>query len=125
MRGLRFLTEFEIDAEPAGDAGAHVLDDDVRLLREPHQDFAALIGFQVQRDGALVAMQVLEVRAIASPDQFAGFTVFRRRLDPDHVGAPIGQRAHAGGTCARQGQIDHLEPRQRQLRRLVLRNCVA
>ena len=125
MRGLRFLHGFEIDAKALGDAGPHVLDDDVGLFGEPHEDLAALVGLQVQRDGALVAMQVLEVRAVAAADHFAGFAGFRRRLDADHVGAPVGQRAHAGRTGARQRQIEHLEARQRQPRRLVLRRGVA
>src|SRR6185312_5325018 len=103
-----------IDAEPPGDAGPHVLDDNVGLFREPHQDLAALVGFQVQRDGALVAMQVLEVRAVAPAYQLAGLAFLWRRLDADHVGAPIGQCADAGGTRARQRQVDHLEPRQWQ-----------
>jgi hypothetical protein len=106
----------EIDAEPLGDAGPHVFDHYVGLFREPHQDLAAFVGFQVQRDGALVAMQVLEVRTVAPADQLAGLGVFRRRLDPDHVGAPIGQRADAGGACAGKRQVDHLEPRQWQAR---------
>ena len=117
MRGLRCLNGFEIDAEPLGDAGPHVLDDDVGLFGEPHQDLAAFVGLQVQRDRALVAMQVLEVRAVAPSDQLVGVGIGGRRLDPDHVGAPIRQRADAGRAGARQRQVDHLEPRQRQARR--------
>jgi hypothetical protein len=59
-------------------------------------------------------MQVLEVRSVALADQFAGIGIAWRRLDPDHVGAPIRQRADAGRARARQRQVDHLEPRQRQ-----------
>ena len=63
----------EIDAEPSCDARAHVLDDDVGLFGKPHEDLAALVGLQVERDGALVAMQVLEVRTVAPADHLAGF----------------------------------------------------
>ena len=90
---IALLHGFEIDAEALGDAGPHVLDDHVGLFGQPHQDLAALVGLQVQRDGALVAMQVLEVRTIALAHQFVGLGVARRRLDPDHVGAPVRQRA--------------------------------
>ena len=125
MRGLRLLDGFEIDAKALGDAGPHVLDDDVGLLGQPHQDLAALVGLQVQRDGALVAMQVLEIRALAPAQHLVGAAFAGRWLDPDHVGAPVGQRAHAGGTGARQGQIEHLEARQRQPRglRFADRRC--
>jgi len=41
------LYRFEIDAEALGDAGPHVLDDDVGLLGKPHQNLAALVGLQV------------------------------------------------------------------------------
>ncbi len=112
---------FEIDAEAPGDAGPHVLDNDVGRFRQSHQDFAAFVGLQVQRDGALVAMQVLEIRTVAAAHQFADLVVSRRRLDPDHVGAPVGQRAHAGRAGARQGQVDDLEARQRQPGRLRVR----
>jgi hypothetical protein len=113
---IALLHGFEIDAEAPGDAGPHVLDDDVGLFGEPHQNFAAFIGLQVERDGALVAMQVLEIGAIAPSDQFVRFGVARRRLDPNNVRTPIRQRADAGGAGAGQRQVDHLEPRQWQAR---------
>ena len=44
--------------------GAEVLDDDVGVLRELEEDLAALGALQVERDRALVAVQVLEVGAV-------------------------------------------------------------
>jgi hypothetical protein len=54
-------------------------------------------------------MQVLEVRAVTPADEFASLAFLRRRLDADHIGAPVAQRANAGRTGARQRQVDDLE----------------
>src|SRR5204863_5006010 len=50
-----------VDAEPVFYVGPIVFDDDVRRLDQTEKDFAALRRLEVERNRALVAMQVLEV----------------------------------------------------------------
>jgi hypothetical protein len=54
-------------------------------------------------------MEVLEVRTIALSDQLICVGITWRRLDPDHVGAPVRQRTNTGGAGAGQCQVDDLE----------------
>ena len=60
------------------------------------EHIARRLVFQVQRDGALVAMQVLEIRAVARAAQRSPRSFFRR-VDLDDVRAPIGELPHGGG----------------------------
>ena len=62
--------------------------------------------FQVERQAALVAVQVLEIGAMARPPAPRRA---RRRFDLDHLGAPVGQLAHRGRTGAHARQVQHLE----------------
>ena len=55
-----------VDLEPVLHVGAVVLDDDVGLLRELHEDRVAFLALEVERHRLLVAMQVLEVEAVAA-----------------------------------------------------------
>ncbi|CPK17390.1 Uncharacterised protein [Bordetella pertussis] len=63
--------------------------------------------FQVERQRPLVAVQVLEIAApaVGGEHRLVGIDA-RRRFDPDHVRAEIGQHAHTGraGPHARQVQ---------------------
>src|SRR5215472_454998 len=68
---------------------------------------------EVARDAALVAVQVLEVGALARAARRIAGLEARRRLDLDHVGAPVGQLAHAGGAGSNPGQVQHREPFER------------
>ena len=59
------------------------------------------------RDAALVAMQVLEIAAVASAaDRVAAFQPLRR-LDLDDIGAPVGELARAGGPRPHPRQVEH------------------
>ena len=83
-----------VDAEAVLDVGAEVLDHDVGTPRQREEDLAAARVLQVERDAALVAVQVLEVGAVAAA---AGDVVVGAgRLDADHLGAPVGELAHRG-----------------------------
>ncbi len=95
MRGLIFLTELVVDAEPVFYLRAEILDDDVGLLRQFEEDLLPLLGLEVKRQAALVAVQVLEVEAVAPR---AGDIAPRlaRLLDLDHIGAPIGKLTNGG-----------------------------
>ena len=70
--------------------------------------------FQVQRHAALVAVQVLEVEAVAVAAGSVAFGL-ARRLDLDHVGAPIGELPHRGRAGAMGRQVQHLKTMQRQI----------
>ena len=64
-------------------------------------------------------MQVLEVAAMpAAVDQVRpGWRRGRgRQVDPDDVGAPVGQLADAGGAGARDGQVDDADVGERKIR---------
>src|SRR4029077_20697941 len=62
---------------------------------------------------ALVAVQVLKIEPLAARagDIGAGSA---RRLNLDHVGAPIGELAYRGRSGAGVGQVEHGIARQRQ-----------
>ncbi len=53
------------DAQAVLHVGAHVLDQHVRLGRQPHEGGVPGRDFRSSTDGALVAVQVLEVRPVA------------------------------------------------------------
>ena len=67
---------------------------------------------QVQRDRALVAVQVLEVEAVARPA--ISSSPLGRRLDADDVGAPVGEMAHAVGPARARVRSSTVIRAQRQ-----------
>ncbi len=105
------------DPEPLLDVGPEVLDHDVRALDHPQQDLAPGLRLEVEGQAALVAVQVLEVGAGARAAQRMAVRPWVGHLDLDHVGAPVGQLAHAGGAGAHPGEVEHGEARERRARR--------
>jgi len=87
----------------------------VGALGELEEDRQALLALQVQRHCLLVAVQVLEIGAVAPAA--GGVGVLARHLDLDDVGAPIGELAHRGRAGAVGGQVDDREAVERQGRR--------
>src|SRR6202040_3506912 len=63
--GIDLLHRLVIDAEPIFHLGAEILDDDVGLLRQFEEDRFAFLGLRVEGQAAFVAMQVLEIEAVA------------------------------------------------------------
>ena len=98
-----------VDAELCLHVGTKILDHDVGLLGEPLEHFEALGVLQVQRHGPLVAVQILEIRALARAARLLAAGVLQQRVDLDDVGAPIRQLPHAGGPGANAGEIEHGE----------------
>jgi hypothetical protein len=106
------LHRLVVDAEPVLDRGLEVLDDDIGLCRQFHEDFEPLLAFQVEGDRALVAVQVLEVGAVAAAAGRVG--MLAGRLDLDHIGAPVRKLPHRGRAGAVGGQVDHRKAIERQ-----------
>ena len=101
-----------VDAEPVLHADPHVLDEHVRLLGEAEEDALAFLGLEVEHHRPLVAVQVLVVEAVAIAD-VAGAVA--RRLDADHLGAPVGEVPDAGRPGPRDREVEHADPAERQL----------
>jgi hypothetical protein len=101
------------DMQPVFHGGAHVLDDDIGLLDQPHEGGVALGRFQVEPDRALVAVQVLEVEPVPRAADLLPAGV--GRLDADDLGPPVGEMAHGGRPGAGQGEVEHRDARQRQM----------
>ena len=92
---------------------AHVLDHHVRALHEPLEHLVAGLRLQVELNRPLVPVQILEIRAVPSAhDVLAGRD---RRLDANHVGAPVRKMPHARRARARQGEIEDKDVRKRQV----------
>ena len=58
-------------------------------------------------------MEVLEVETVAAAGHV--FALLFRRLDADHVRAPVGEVAHARGAGAREREIDDDDTGERQV----------
>ena len=85
----------------------------VRVLsKSPSFTALAVLTLQVEGQAPLVAMQVLEIEALAAG---AGYIASRltRWLDLDHVGAPIGELANCGRAGAGMTQIENGEAGER------------
>src|SRR5205085_824758 len=61
---------------------------------------------------SLIAMQILEIGTVAAAARRVG--VLARRLDLDHIGAPIGELAHRGRAGAVGGQVNDGKAIERQ-----------
>ena len=76
---------------------AHVFNNNIGGSGKLHQHCLAFWRFQIERDGTLIAVKVLEIIAIAVT---AKAIAIGGGFHADHLGAPIGQMAHAGGASA-------------------------
>jgi hypothetical protein len=100
-----------VDTEPLLHSRAEILDQHVGFFDQTLEGGEPFRRLQVERDAALVAMQVLKIRSVARPAHRL-FGV-RRRLDLDDIGAPIGELARAGRPGPHPRQIEHGETRKR------------
>ena len=82
-----------VDAEFCLHIGTEILDHHVGLFHEPLEHFEAPRVFQVERHRPLVAVQILEVEALARPAQLLAAGVLQQRVDLDDVGARVPQAA--------------------------------
>src|SRR5262249_37972259 len=89
------LEALVIDAEAEFHVGPVILDHDVRGPDHLAENVDAFRLLEVERDAALVAVQVLEIRAVARAAHIAALPPLGQ-LDLDDVGAPVRELAHAG-----------------------------
>src|SRR6185312_1618430 len=82
-----------VDLEAEFHVRAKVLDHDVGILRQPVQHLETFGILEVERDAALVAVQVLEIGAVPRAAEPA---IALDRFDLDDLGAPIGELPYAG-----------------------------
>ena len=101
---------FVVDTEPELHIRAVIFDHHIRGLDQPVEDRAAVRLLEVERQAALVAVQILEIRAVAVARHIVALA---RHLDLDDVSAPVGQMPCAGGPGAGARQIEHLEAGKR------------
>ena len=111
MRGLISRRPI-VDPQPPLHVGPKVLDHHVGVLDQALEGGETLRRLEVERDARLLRCRFWKSGALArsarrSPMASAG------RLDLDHVGAPIGQLAHAGRTGTDLRQIEHREAFER------------
>ena len=126
--GIDLLHRLVVDLEAVLHVGAVVLDDDVGLLGELHEDRVTFLALEVERDRLLVAMQVLEVEAVARAAHGVGAAGFGGLLDLDDLGAPVGELAHRRRAGAMRGQVEDQEIVQGQRdcrhRPILLSSCL-
>ena len=113
MRGFTFLTDFVVDAEPVLDRRAEILDDDIGLLGQLHEDREPVLGLQVEGQAALVAMEILEIEPFA-PRAGHVAAVIAALLDLDDIGAPIGELADRSRPGAGMSEVEDGKAGQRQ-----------
>ena len=108
-----------IDAEPLGDAGAVILDQDVGGLDQAVEHLACRLALQIEREAALVAVQVEEAEAVIALELeahgAAGLVAAVGRLDLDHVGAHVAQQHGAERPGHHLADVEHPHAGERQV----------
>ncbi len=102
-----------IDAEAVLDARAVVLDDHVGPLDETEEHRETVGSREVDRDGTLVPVQVRAIGPERRERSAAASALYR-----DHVGAEIGELAHARGPGPGPGEVDDPDARERTVGRV-------
>jgi len=107
--GIQLTQCVEVESHRCHHARPKVFDEHVGLAQHAANGFAPRVGFQIDRDAVLVAVDADEGRAFtadprradAPPDLAVG------RLDLDDVRAEIGERHRADRTGEDMREIDH------------------
>ena len=98
-----------VDSEAVLDIGAVVLDDHVGGFGEAQEDLARLGLLEVERERALVAVEVEEVARFASAGDALGRARGGGLFDLEHIRAPVAELAGGGGSGAGAGQVEDEE----------------
>ncbi len=69
------------------------------------ENLASLLASEIERDATLVAVLVLEIRLVAAGE----IRRIPRPLDPDDIGAPVRELAHADRSCPGVRQVEDPE----------------
>ena len=105
---------FVVDAEAVLHVRTVVLDDHVGARRHALHELEALGLLEIDRDAALVSMQILEIRVVARGKiRLRVAVLVGAGLDLDHVRAPVAELAHAGGPGAHAREIEYEDIGQR------------
>ncbi|CAI4175040.1 hypothetical protein CCOS2040_28540 [Streptomyces albidoflavus] len=88
------------DAKAFGDAGAVSLDEDVGALHQVQDAGGAVLGLEVDQDGALVAVGEVQGRVDAEAGAAGA-------VDTDHVGAEVGEEHRGERARADARQFHH------------------
>ena len=113
-----------VDAEPVLHVGPVVLHHHVGLGGEALEDGDALRLLEVESEAPLVAVQILEVGAVAGLDGIVRRPRRPGRFDLDDVGAPVGELARRGRPRPVAGEVEHRKARKSAVRRRMShRNC--
>ena len=98
--------------QPVHGAGRVVLQHDVGGRDQAIEQRAAIVGFQIDGDAALVAVEGRE-EAGCEADQASG-GIATGRLDLDHVGAEIGKDQARGRPHDGVAELEHAQAGERQ-----------
>src|SRR3989441_6495177 len=102
-----------VDTQPLLHAGAVVLHDDIRILRELLEDRHALRVSEVERQAPLVTVQILEVEAMAVAAHAVACAP-AGHFDFDRLRPPVDQLPHTRGAGPGACQVEDFEPGQRE-----------
>jgi hypothetical protein len=111
--GLARVDELPADTEPVEDTRAEALDHDVRGVEQPTEDVARAFGFQIENEGALVGVEVVEGAAllgvgVAAPEGGEGARgIAAWTLDLDHVRAVVAQQLGRVGPRDELGEVQN------------------
>ncbi len=101
-----------VDPEFCLNVGTEVLDDHVGLFCEPLKYVEAPRVLQIERHGALVAVQILKVGTLARSARLLAAGILQQGIDLDDIGAPVRELPNAGRAGTDAGEIKHGEAGQ-------------
>ena len=105
-----------VEAEPFHDSIGKIFDDDVGARDELERDFPPRIGFEIERDAALVAIGAEIKGALSTAGGGHVMTTvitLDRHLDLDDLGAEVGELLRAVGPGEHLREIDHAQTLER------------
>ena len=114
---IDFAHGLVVDAKAMFHPRAVILHDHIRFRGEALEDRDTFGAFQIQREAAPVALQILKIGAVAFVERSAVAVLLSRLFDFQDVGAPIRELARRGGAGAGTGKIQHGETGERALAR--------
>ena len=109
--GIDLGERLVVDPEPAFHIWPIVLNHHVGLLHHPLEGRDTCRRLEIDRDAALVAVEIGKIRPVARPAHVGRLDVLGR-LDLDHVRAPVGELAHACRPGAHAREVENGEARK-------------